>query len=438
MTACHRLRVERKDIADLKPYPRNARIHSNRQIKQLVRSIIRFGFVSPVLIDNENQVIAGHARIEAARVAGIRHVPTLTIEGLTEAERRAYILADNRLAESADWDRTILAVELKELLELDFEIELTGFETPEIDLLLGELEQDSASQEDTVPEVASGSAISQPGDIWCLGGHRLLCGNATQPAAYRRLLGRSKAEVIITDPPYNVPIDGHVCGLGRVRHREFAMASGEMSEAEFIAFLETVFDLIARHSTDGSIIFSFMDWRHIHEMVTAGRSVFAELKNVCVWSKTQAGMGSFYRSAHELVFVWKNGTAPHVNNFELGQHGRYRSNVWTCTGPDMAGPPRREALQMHPTIKPVSLVQDAILDCSRRGSLVLDPFCGSGTILVAAERAGRKARAIEIDPHFVDLSIRRWQSYTGERAVHAETGRPFPQMEERSKRSVRR
>jgi DNA modification methylase len=438
MPASHRARVELKDIAELKPYPRNARIHSKRQIKQLARSIARFGFLCPILIDANNQIIAGHARTESARLLGRKRIPTLTIDGLTEAERRAYILADNRLAQNADWDRAALAVELKELIDLDFEIDLIGFETPEVDLLLEELELDEPGHEDAVPQVASGSPISEPGDLWCLGDHRLLCGDATQPAAYRQLLGRSKTELVVTDPPFNLKIDGHVSGLGRTRHKEFAMASGEMSEGEFIAFLETVFALIARHSINGSIVYSFMDWRHIHEILTAGRRTFTELKNVCVWTKPQAGMGTFYRSQHELVFVWKNGTAPHINNFELGQHGRYRSNVWTSTGSDVGGPTRLEALQMHPTVKPVSLVQNIILDCSQRGGLVHDPFCGSGTILVAAERAGRKARTMEIDPRFVDLSIRRWQSYTGERAIHAETGRPFQEVENQPKRRTRR
>jgi DNA modification methylase len=252
------------------------------------------------------------------------------------------------------------------------------------------------------------------------------------------LLGQAKVQVTITDPPYNVKIDGHVCGLGRTRHQNFLMASGEMGSGEFIEFLEVVSSLMVRHSANGAITFVFMDWAHSFEMLTAGRRVFTQLKNICVWCKTQPGMGTFYRSQHELCFVWKCGRAPHINNFELGQHGRLRTNVWSYSAADLAGPTRAEGLKLHPTIKPVALFQDAMLDCSHRGGLVLDPFCGSGTVLIAAERARRKARAMELEPAFVDLTIRRWQSYTGEKAVHCESGLSFGQTEGRAKRSGRR
>ena len=263
-----------------------------------------------------------------------------------------------------------------------------------------------------------------------LGAHRLLCGDARDKASYNRLLEGAKAEFLFTDPPYNIAIDGHVCGLGRVRHREFAMGSGEMSEAEFTAFLKAVFALLAENTVDGSIHQICMDWRHMGEMLEAGRTVYSELKNLCVWNKTNAGMGSFYRSKHELVFVWKSGTAPHTNNFELGQHGRHRSNVWDYAGVNTMRAGRLEELAMHPTVKPTALVADAIKDCSRRAGLVLDPFCGSGTILIAAERTGRKARALEIDPTYVDVAVRRWQAYTGKPAILAGPGETFETIEE--------
>jgi DNA modification methylase len=246
----------------------------------------------------------------------------------------------------------------------------------------------------------------------------------------RQRPARAEAEFVFTDPPYNVAIDGHVCGLGRVRHREFAMGCGEMSEAEFTAFLKAVFALLAENSVEGSIHQICMDWRHIWEMLGAGRTVYSELKNLCVWNKTNAGMGSFYRSKHELVFVWKSGTAPHTNNFELGQHGRHRSNVWDYAGVNTMRAGRLQELAMHPTVKPTALVADAIKDCSRRGGLVLDPFCGSGTILIAAERTGRNARALEIDPNYVDVAVRRWQSYTGKPAILAGPGETFETTEE--------
>ena len=242
------------------------------------------------------------------------------------------------------------------------------------------------------------------GDLWELGPHRLLCADARDPASYEQLLKNAKAEFVFTDPPYNVPIDGHVCGLGRIRHADFAMGCGEMSEAEFTAFLEGVFRQLAANTVDGSIHQICMDWRHMNEMLAAGKAAYDELKNVCVWSKRNAGMGTFYRSRHELVFVWKNGSAPHINTFELGQFGRSRSNVWDYPGVNSLKPNRLEELAMHPTVKPVALVADAIKDCSRRNDLVLDPFAGSGTVLIAAERTGRRAAALEIDPHYVDVA----------------------------------
>jgi DNA modification methylase len=371
--------------------------------------------------------------VEAAKLLGIDAVPTCQLSHLSEADKRAYVLADNKLAEKAGWDRDLLAIELQGLIELDVDIELTGFEMAEVDLILEEAREasgDPSGPEDGVPELAPGPAVSQTGDLWLLGRHRLLCADAREQAAYDRLLKGAKAQFVFTDPPYNVEIDGHVCGLGRIRHREFAMGCGEMSEAEFTAFLKAVFALLAENSVGGSIHQICMDWRHMGEMLAAGRAVYSELKNLCVWNKSNAGMGSFYRSKHELVFVWKSGAAAHINNFELGQHGRHRSNVWDYAGVNTMRAGRRDELAMHPTVKPVALVADAIKDCSRRGGLVLDPFCGSGTILIAAERTGRKARGLEIDPNYVDVAVRRWQAHTGKSAILAGSGETFEGVEE--------
>jgi DNA modification methylase len=423
-----RMQIEHVAVRELQPHPNNARTHSRKQIRQIAKSIEKFGFCNPVLVDDAKQIIAGHGRVEAAKLLGLEAVPTCRLSHLNDAEKRAYILADNRLAEKAGWDKELLAIELQGLIELDLDIELTGFETAEIDLILEEAREASeaaSGPEDAVTEPLPGPAVSQPGDLWLLGAHRLLCGDARDQAAYDQLLAGAKAEFIFTDPPYNVAIDGHVCGLGRVRHREFAMACGEMSEAEFTTFLETVFGLLVANSVDGSIHQICMDWRHAQEMLAAGRTVYSELKNLCVWNKTNAGMGSFYRSKHELIFVWKSGTAAHINNFELGQHGRHRTNVWDYAGINTMRAGRMDELAMHPTVKPVGLVADAIKDCSHRGGIVLDPFCGSGTVLIAAERSGRKARALEIDPHYVDVAARRWQAYSGKPALLASSGEPF-------------
>jgi DNA modification methylase len=425
-------KVQHLPIEGLSAYPRNARTHTKSQIREIARSIERFGFTNPILIDQNKQIIAGHGRVAAARLLGMKRVPTLRIGHLTETEKRAYILAENRLAEKAGWDRDTLAIELQALIDSDFEVELTGFSTAEIDLALGEASEkvDGALQpEDVIADMSDGPAVTQRGDIWVLGSHRLICADARDPASYGRLLQGRKAEFVFADPPYNVKIEGNVGGRGRFHHRNFAMASGEMSPLEYTDFLYACLSQAAAHSMDGSIHNVCSDWRHIGEMLAAGRKVYGELKNICVWCKTNAGMGSFYRSQHELVFIWKSGSAPHVNNFELGQFGRSRSNVWEYAGVNTFRPGRIEELAMHPTVKPVALVADAIKDCSRRGGLVLDPFAGSGTTIIAVEKSGRRARAIEIDPHYCDVILRRWQAYTGRQAFHEPTGTSFEDRE---------
>ena len=424
------LKVEYRDTKVLKPYDRNARTHSKKQIRQIADSIERFGWTNPVLIDGQDQIVAGHGRVAAAKRLGIDEVPTILLETMSEVEIRAYVIADNRLAELADWDDEILAIELQALVELDFDVEVTGFETAEIDLLIDGLDAAGAIDDgDRIPEVdPSASRVTQAGDLWRLGRHRLLCGDATKRKSFERLMAGERAQMVFTDPPYNVPIDGHVCGLGRIRHAEFAMASGEMSEAEFTGFLETVLGHLAAHSADGALHFVCMDWRHVYELLSASRETYGEMKNLCVWAKTNAGMGSLYRSQHELVFVFKNGSAPHVNNVELGRHGRYRTNVWQYAGVNALGADRDDELAMHPTVKPVALVADAIRDCSRRGDIVLDAFGGSGTTLIAAERAGRRGYAIEIDPLYVDVTLERFRATFGEEPVHEASGLTFGEL----------
>jgi DNA modification methylase len=424
------MQIETLPVETLRPYPRNARTHSRKQIRQIADSIVKFGFCNAVLIDDKGQIIAGHGRVAAAKLLGMREVPTVRLSHLSDADKRAYILADNRLAEKAGWDREILAIELQALVNLNFDVQLTGFEPGEVDLIIEEAHEAidaPTGPEDDIPAYATGPVVSRLGDLWELGPHRLLCADARDAGSYSKLLGFSKPEFVFTDPPYNVPIDGHVCGLGRVRHADFAMGCGEMSQPEFARFLETIFRHLADHTTDGSIHQICMDWRHMPEMLAAGNAVYSELKNLCVWNKTNAGMGTFYRSKHELVFVWKNGSAPHINTFELGQHGRHRSNVWHYAGVNTG---RLEELAMHPTVKPVALVADAVKDCSRRNGLVLDPFAGSGTVLIAAERTGRRARALEIDCHYVDVAVKRWQAYAGKDAVLSGTGKTFEEVSE--------
>ena len=372
-------------------------------------------------------MIAGHGRLEAAKLLGMAEVPTLRLAHLSEAERRAYVLADNKLALNAGWDRDILAIELQALVDLDFEVELTGFSLAEVDFVLddaAESSPDAGDQpEDEVP-VLTGEAVTRLGDIWEVGRHRLICGDARNGADYVSLLGGDTVDLIFTDPPYNVPIDGHVCGLGQVRHREFAMGAGEMSEATFTQFLAQTLGNASGSCRDGAIAYVCMDWRHMGELLAAGREAFTEFKNLCVWNKTNGGMGAFYRSKHELVFVFKIGTAPHTNSFGLGETGRYRTNVWDYAGISSPTASRGEELAMHPTVKPVALIADAIRDCSKRGDIVLDCFGGSGSTLIAAEKTGRAARLIEYDPLYCDTIVRRWERLTGKpgRLVGSEEG----------------
>ncbi len=419
------LSITYRPVADLMPALRNARTHSKKQIHQLAASIRQFGFVNPVLTDATGGIVAGHGRIEAAKLLGLSLIPTICLDHLSEAERRAYIIADNRLAELAGWDKDLLALELGELanLEINFDIEITGFDTLDIEKMTAAGET-TCPAEDQTPDLPS-VPVSRLGDLWLLGPHRLLCGDARDPEACVRLMDGGEAQVVFSDPPYNVRIDGHVCGLGKIRHREFAMASGEMSDAEFTAFLTTVFGNMAAVSADGAIHFLCMDWRHMREMLAAGTSIYSELKNLCVWNKDNAGMGSFYRSKHELVFVFKNGTAPHINTFGLGEGGRYRTNVWDYPGVNSLHPGRQEDLAMHPTVKPVAMVVDAIKDCSHRNGIVLDAFGGSGTTLIAAHKTRRRGHLLELDPAYVDVTIQRWEKLSGETARHAETGATF-------------
>ncbi len=424
------LKVAYQSPSVLNPYVHNPRTHSNKQIRQLAASIKEFGFTNPILVDGNKGVIAGHGRLEAAKSLGIHQVPTIQLANMSEAQKRAYILADNKLAENAGWDKDLLALELQGLLDMDadFEITTTGFEMGEIDFLIGELNavDDSA---DITPQVSDTPPISTPGDLWQLGAHRLLCGDALEADSFAKLMAGERAEMVFADPPYNVAINGHVSGLGLHKHSEFAFASGEMSESEFVVFLQTALQNMVDVSVNGAMHFICMDWRHLYELQTAGRNVYSELKNLCVWTKTNGGMGSLYRSQHELVAVFKAGTDAHINNVDLGRHGRYRTNVWSYAGMNSFGSERDDALATHPTVKPVQLVEDAVLDCSNRNGIVLDAFAGSGTTIIAAERAGRYCYAMEYEPAYVDVMLKRYRAFSGNEPVHVASGFTFSELE---------
>jgi DNA modification methylase len=432
------LSVRYISIARLKLNPRNTRIHTDKQVAQLARSIGAFGFNVPILIDAKSNVIAGHGRVCAAKVLGLATVPTIRLEHLSEQQIRAFGIADNRLTENAAWDQQLLGEQLKILseAEIDFSLETTGFERGEIDLMIENLSLALPGRKDpadAVPEPSS-SVVTELGDLWILGKHQVLCGNALSPADYERLMDGHKANVVFADPPYNVRISGHASGKGKISHREFVMASGEMTEQEFRQFLTKALGRVAASSRIPSVVYVCIDWRHMGELLAAGCAAHLDLLNVCVWTKDNAGMGSLYRSQHEMVFVFRNGKASHRNNIQLGRFGRSRSNVWNYPGANTFARNSSEGnlLALHPTVKPVALVADAIMDCSSRGERVLDPFLGSGTTVIAAERTGRICHGMELDPIYVDTSVRRWQEFTGKTAVHSENGKSFAEMEEES------
>ncbi len=421
------------DAGTLTPYINNAKKHPEKQIHQIAESIKQFGFINPILVDDKNIVIAGHGRLEAAKLIGMAEVPVILISHLSEEEARAYRLADNQLTMNTGYDDGLLKIELTELnaLDLDFELEITGFETATLDLIIDQSNMADNDEADELPDIDDNTVpVTQLGDIWQLGDHRLICGDATQAETYQKLMGDDdKAQAIFTDPPYNVPVDGHVCGAGKIKHREFAMASGEMTRDEFLTFLSSFIKMSIEHSVDGSLHYICMDWRHIRDLIESSDGLYSDLKNICVWNKDNGGMGSLYRSKHEFVAVFKNGTAPHTNNIKLGKHGRYRTNVWDYKGVNSFGSNQAD-LKMHPTVKPVAMVSDAIKDCTKREQSVLDPFSGSGTTLMACEKSGRHARCIELDPIYCDVIIKRWQDLTGLDAVHSVTGKTFTEIKE--------
>jgi DNA modification methylase len=403
-------RIEMVPRGSLTPNPRNARTHSDKQITQVARSIDRFGFLVPIVVDDDGMILAGHGRWEAAALNRLEEVPVIRARLMTEADRRAFAVTENRLSDLSGWDQDLLNAELEYLFEQDYDLSVTGFDVGDLDFSVGGL---STKEEPVELPALDARAVSRPGDLWRIGPHSLYCGNSRAAVSYEALLAGELAAMVFADGPYNVPIQGHVSGLGRAQHREFHEATGEMSPAEFVAFQRSIFRNCVRFSANGSIHYQCMDFRHIREMLDAADGVYSEFKQLVIWNKSNAGNGNFHRSKHELVFVFKSGRARHTNNFGLGAKGRYRTNVWDYAGANTFRKGRDQDLSDHPTVKPVAMVADAILDCSNRGDLILDPFSGSGTTLIAAHRTKRRGVAIEIDPVFVDTSLRRLQAASG-------------------------
>ena len=404
------LSVIYRPIADLKPDPRNARTHPKKQIQRLCASIQSFGFTNPVLVDEAGVLIAGHGRLRAAKELSLATVPVIELLGLSEAQKKALRLADNKIALNAGWDLEILKLELAEIavLDVDFDLSLTGFASGEIDVVL---KAANDPDDEVIPAVLT-DPNTKLGNIWILGDHRIGCGDGRDVDFLKRVVGPdSLIDAAFMDPPYNVRINGHANAKGR--HREFAMASGEMSDDQFRTFLRETLGAAAAVSRDGAVHYICMDWRHLDDVSTVGPSIYDDLLNICVWNKSNAGMGSLYRSKHEMVFVYRVGTSPHVNMVELGKHGRNRTNVWDYPSVNSMAGSRREDLALHPTVKPVAMVADAYQDVTKRGDLVFDMFLGSGTSLIAAERTGRRFRGCDIDPAYVDVAVERWMQLTG-------------------------
>jgi DNA modification methylase len=411
---------------------RNARTHSRKQIRQIADSIAAFGFVVPILVDDDGGIIAGHGRYAAANLLGLKEVPAIKVSGLSEAKRRALALADNRIAENAGWDRELLAIELPALAEIlvveGLDVSITGFSPVEIDQLVTDFEQDASDPDGAIdPKWTTAAPVSKPGDLWELGRHRLLCGDARNADHVARLMGSTRASMAFLDPPHNVRVCDMV-GRGRVKHSEFAMASGELSRSDFVAFLKSTLAQAAAVSRDGAVHYVCMDWRHIGELIDAGSAIYGEMLNLAIWVKSNAGQGSFYRSQHELVGIFRVGEEAHLNNVEPGRHNHSRSNVWHYAGVNTFRAGGLDELKSDPTVKPVALVADAVRDCTRRGDIVLDIFGGSGTSILAAERVGRRAYTLEIEPRFVDVAIKRWQAFSGKDAICAETGLSFDEI----------
>ncbi|GHT98690.1 methyltransferase [Alphaproteobacteria bacterium] len=425
-------------VEDLVEYARNPRKNDD-VVDKMVACIKEFGFRIPIVAKSDGTVVDGHLRLKAARKLAIKEVPVVIADDLTDTQIKAFRLVANQSANWAEWNEELLKLELEDLKNLDFDLDLTGFDLNEVERLLRNEEIQEDDFEESIPD-ENVPVISKVGDLWILGKHRLLCGDSTKMEDIKKLMDDDVADMVFCDPPYNVRIN-NIIGLGSVHHDEFVMASGEMSEQEFIDFLTIVFKNLVAVSKDGSIHYHCMDWKHIYEIIVAGRAAYTEFKQMCVWNKDNGGMGTFYRSKHELIFVFKNGTAKHTNTFELGQNGRYRTNVWDYAGINSFVSKERteknghivsggsELLKMHPTVKPVKLVADAILDCSLDGELILDLFGGSGTTLIASEETDRKCCMMELDPKYVDVIIRRWEKATGKQAILESTGKTFEEME---------
>jgi DNA modification methylase len=409
---------------------RNVRKIDPAQVRRVVNSIREAGFCSPVLIDRQNNVLDGVARVEAAKLLGLRRIPCVLADHLDRQTGRLLRLAINRLGEMGTWDFEMLKLEFEELVVQDAPVEITGFSHIEIDQILLD-DGVSATEPGPVAPEPDAAPVARLGDHFILGEHQVVCGDATDPRVLAALMGDDRARLLLTDEPYNVPIAGNVT---RGAHREFAMASGEMSNEQFQSFNERWMAAALPYLHDGALLGTFIDWRGNPIVHAAAAKLNLTPINLVVWVKTNAGMGSLFRSQHELLPLFKKGNSSHINNVALGKHGRWRSNVWTYPGASSLGSDARRGLQDHPTVKPVAMLEDAMLDLTNRGDVVLDPFLGSGSALIAAEKVARKCRGIELDPLYVDVILCRYSAFSGKPVTLRSTGESFSELAERRQR----
>ncbi|NCT41703.1 MAG: DNA modification methylase [Alphaproteobacteria bacterium] len=433
--------VEKLDLSNIIIDSNHPRKTNSEQVEKACKLINACGMCLPIIIDQNNKVIIGNEIFEGAKILGIDKIPCIRIETQTTAQISALRTGYYKILEDGSWDNTALKIEFscileaENTLEIDFGPEVTGFDIAEIDIALAtDDEIVSLAPSNYIPDINNAhNAVTKHGDLWLLDSHKLYCGSALEPSSYEILLNGTHAQMIFTDPPYNVPINGNVCGKGKTKHNEFLQASGEMSDQEFQDFLEQFMNLSINNIEDGALLYCCIDWRSSYDLEVAARANKLKLKNICVWNKNNGGMGSMYRSKHEFVHVYKHGTASHINNIKLGKYGRNRTNVWDFPSVNTMKHGRMKELSMHPTVKPYSLVYEAIRDCTLRGSIVLDPFVGSGTTIIAAERAHRIAYGIELDPIYVDTAIKRWQDQTGKEAMHHQKNISFNNLKQLKK-----
>ncbi|WP_156677941.1 site-specific DNA-methyltransferase [Sphingomonas profundi] len=424
------IHVENVPPASLTPPAREVRRRTRQHVQRIARSLSEFGFLVPLIVDGQMRIVAGHSRWEAAKLLGLSSVPVIRVEHLTEGQLRLFAIADNKLPEGVEWDQDQLRIEFGEieLVAPELELSSSGFAIAEIDTMYGRHRTTQLSEHDDEPEPPAEDSVNRLGDVWRLGRHAFACGDARDSALIGRLLNGASVRTLLSDPPWNLKIEGVVSGNGRVKHADFVMAAGEMTKPAFTAFLGDFLGAAKPHLSPGALAYVYMDWRNYDALVAAAVASGFEQKNMLVWCKDNAGMGSMYRSQHELVGLFKADDAPHTNNINLGRHGRNRANCLFYPGVNSFGKGRDRQLKAHPTCKPVSMLADLILDSSAPGEIILDPFGGSGSTLIAAEKVDRTACLIELDPGYADGIVRRFERVVGTPALHVETGLSFAEL----------